>query len=313
MSAITLSLRPSLTDELMDVCGLVFDEPHFSYIKNNEEPVSIELTPGFFHAIKDREYDPDMDYRLMISGDISIANPSLLFGAQGIVPLNSTIGLVIRWASNQSRKRGNIFVGDIVCDSGPQKLHYEHVFPSRFFRGVVDFSLILYVKKSGTLSTGEYKLYNNVGETIGETEKFKLMIDGNSPDLNIITVEKPNEPLWWISSETVDPFSDYFDAKALTIYINLKHKDSKYINKNSRSYVASLLDEIIASAMTLFVNNLRSSHTNIKWENLTCTDDHEPALPGSIMENLKNFHDELGMDFSNPIETAKSFRKFLDK
>lgn len=313
---------PTLTADLEEKIGFNFPDPIFFYIDIDEEGVSQEYqlsaTDKYFHSLYDERaiWTPESKYGLRVKGKLTIENTAHLFGVNGIAPSNSTISIGLRWTSSQSRRRGTKHIQDIQISNAQTEFEYELSFPSNQLRGIVGFSIVLYLKESCVTVKEEEFLANTQGAIIGESEQYKLMLDGSEPDLAIEYTDKEEDkekPLWFVTMSCQDPIEMPFDAKALTIWINKRHPDFKFVDQqNTRHFNPALLREIISNALILFVNSLRSEPDADHVLEKILNDDTDTPMPGSIAQTIIHFNKDLDMDFKNPMTTAMSIKNFID-
>lgn len=316
MAGYSIPIKPHLSDSLRAEIGFQIETINFGFKNEDGAFIALEITDDYFHRIYDDHdiWTPDSDYKLRVNGSVRIEDSDKIFGCRGIAPSAAKVGVGIRWGSNQSRRRGTIPVTVIDKESTPGLYKFDYLFDAKTLRGVVDFSAILYIYSPGIPFPEESYLANREGEIIGETEVFKLSVDGNTPDINIVWDElHPDNPLWWINCEVRNPFQDAFDEKALTICLNSHHKAAKFLDKNHRNFVEPFFAEVMASAMTLFFEKIRSSEVeNLKDILSGEYDEGRELTEGSIADNIIHFQNDLDIQFDTPELTAKSIRKLLD-
>lgn len=321
--ATIVSSIPTLTEKLREISGFYFEDPVFSYEATIEdgEPQEFKLSTSdkYFHTLYDNRavWTPDSQYGLIVAGHLKIDNTGILFGSEGIAPSNSTISIGLRWTSGQSRKRGTKFIQDIQIDNTQKDFEYNFKFPANLLRGVVDFSIVLYLKETYTPLSGEEHLAHIQGTVIGESNQYRIMLDGSEPDLSIQFTDREedkNKSLWFLTMNCQNPLEMPFDSKALTIWINKRHPDFKFIDQqNRKNYCPAMLREVISNALSLFVNSLRSE-TDSGCDLMAIIEGKtDPPLPNSIGQTMIHFTKDLEMDFSNPLLTSISIKTFIDK
>lgn len=311
-----ISTFPILSEYLAEKAGFLFLDPSFYYEYENEK---YELTDSdndeFFHCLIDKKgiWSPEGNFNLIIEGSVQIKDRSILFGENGIAPASSTIGLALKLSSNQSRRCKSFPFAYFTKNSDTEDFSFTQTFKPGKLRGQVSFSVELFINTSGTPDSVESHLANTVGTIIGSSSPFIVKLDGNNSGINIIEVDKPDEPLWIPVFSSDDPLTNALDAKAFTIELNQAHPSFKFINNKDKTHFnASLYREIIASAMTLFINNLRTSEDGDIISKIINNELDDTPVPGSVAEQIIKFKDELGLDLSTPSTTAVSIRKFID-
>lgn len=309
MAAIIPSF-PMITDELLQSIKLETSEYFFYYIRNEEE-VQLnfeEISEGAsVYAITDNQgvWMPDY-YNLGIKRSYTLSNYKSLFGENGIACRNSVLGLAVIWKSSDSKQRGAINIGDICNSDKSLTLNLNYEFSKAQLRGEVEFTTIIYVKQLGTPSKEEEHLANTYGCILGEIDKFIIKLDGSGSMFPLYEVNEPNQTLWYIKCEWEDPMYDQF-SECVSIYINVGHKNYKYLDKTKKTFDEQLLKEIIASALFILISKLKEENY---WDVIIDGVDLES---GSVAEAVNYFINTLEWDVSTPELLSISIRRFFDQ
>lgn len=328
--AINISTYPSLSDRIMQQNKISIDENSyklkFSYdVLEDEEAKNYQLddnsTNGLFYSLCDSRgvWTPDT-HNLKVSGTFSITNPIGLYGECGIAPKDSIIGLAIRWCSSTSKKRGVNIIGDINKSAEKQEIPFCVIFDKAELRGAVTFYYELFISSRATASNEEQHLANITGTIIGEDQICILDIDAKEQNFPIELFEDKDAPLWKLSVSDHDPRDDQWGPDAVKIQLNKAHKDYKYINQDvkNKSFSSVLLREILASAVSLYINTLQgiAKEKNPACKNLQdfLNDDDIAAWePGCVAEVVKGFQSEpMNFNLTSPTETSISVHKYFD-
>ena len=327
--AINISTYPSLSDRIMRQNKVSIDENSYeldlSYdvFEDEEEKTNLleqTSTNSLFYSLYDSQgiWTPDT-HNLKVSGTFTITNPMGLYGESGIAPKESSIGLAIRWCSSTSKNRGVKIIGDINKSTDRQEIPFCVVFDKANLRGSVTFYYELFISSDAVSSQNELHLANTKGAIIGEIQIRILDIDAKEENFPIELFEDPDAPLWKLYVSESDPRYTIWGADAVKILLNKAHKDFKYINQKVKTkYSPVLLKEILASAVSLYINTLqeiakekRPTCKNLKeFLNDEDVDDWES---GCVAEIVKGFQKEpMNIDLTSPIETSISIHKYFD-
>lgn len=310
MAKKTLSLYPRINKKILQniECSLgtyvfYYQENGFKYPLDCEE-----FEEGLFEINDPRGlWNPD-EYPLTIYQRISIGNPSLLFGTGGVACSNSVLTAAIVWTSSDSRQRGLIQLGNIQKNDTYCELNGEHTFEKGSLRGDITFQTCLFIKTPGTPFADEEMFANQSGMSLGDFNSIKdIVIDGNASVFPIFEVDMPGEPLWEVRCDWTDPIYDKF-SESVSIFLNRSHPSYKFINSNDHAnYNPTLLNEIMASAITQIIMKLKEND-----ELESCLNSSNEAK-GSIAEAAVYFVNTLEFDINDSISLSKSIRKFMNE
>lgn len=324
---INITTYPSLSDRIKqknkvsieDISyELVFSYDVFKDDETKNYPLEKTSTNSLFYQLYDSQGVWTLDtHNLKVSGAFIITNPIGLYGENGIAPKESSIGLAIRWCSGKSKKRGVKFIGDIDKSSERQEIKFCIVFDKASLRGSVTFYYELFINSNAVGSQVEQHLPNTKGTIIGEDQICILDIDAKEENFPIELFEDSDAPLWNLSVSEKDPRFTPWGADAVKIQLNKAHKDYKYINQDVKTkFSPVLLKEILASAVSLYINTLQnwqnkneSQYTNLQ----DFLNDEEGWESGCVAEVVKGFQKEpMNIDLTSPIETSISVHKYFD-
>ena len=305
-------LFPILTDERRNKIRYVLTEDYrFSYTSGEEDhPLDADETSEGSRTYKltdpAGDWNPDY-YNLCVSRNGLLSSTSSLFGEKGIVCHNAIIGIAVIWTSSDSRQRGAIEIGEISCENNTTNLSLEYEFGVAQLRGKVDFTTILYVKKSGTPFKDERHLANVYGCMLGELDRISVILDGSGSIFPIYEVSDPGQPLWYVKCNWEDPTFDQF-SESVSVVINTAHRNYKYLDKKRKTYDEQLLIEIIASALIIIVSELKDEQSY--WEE---TVQGKGLQRGSVSQAVYYFISTLGWDISSMESLSISIHKFFDQ
>lgn len=312
--SVNISTYPTLNDRLLSCLRFdILKDYQFYYVKNDEERIleSEILGDGSLnHLLSDSygEWNPDKDI-LGVKREYSFQNYFCLFGDDGIVCHDASIGVAVVWTSSDSKQRGSIKVGTITSDlmNRPVMMHLDYEFDKAELRGMVEFDTILYVADAGHPAVGEEYMANVPGMILGTLDRYQIQLDGNGSTFPIYEVEEPGQPLWYISCTWDDPTYDLF-SEAVSIYINKAHKNYKYLDHTKRSFDPQLMCEIMAEALNIIISKLKMDPE--AWNNII---NGTEIQAGSVAEAVNYFITTLEWDVTSPEATSVSIHKFFDK
>ena len=235
MSA-TVNMYPTLTIEQINTIGYESDAPELIYKDNHDFfPLNLENINGddfdFVAEIRDPrcEWYPEK-YNLMLKKTIRINNCHDLFGPSGLVPVDSVLGIALRWMSAKSGYRGFLPFGEISQTCKNSTFNYEYVFEKNSLRGSITLETILYIKSCKKCGTDEQHLAQQSGTVLGILDSCELFLDGNGSIFPVSTVSDTTKPLWWVYyDDTCDPLQDPFDEEFVELRLNKAHPAYEYL------------------------------------------------------------------------------------
>ena len=305
-------LFPSLNDELLSRIRFQIHKYSFFYTDKDDEEYELIDEPvesgSSINAIKDEKglWTQD-DNNLCFRRKYCLRTFQCLFGENGVACSDAILGLGIQWTSSDSRQRGVIRLGKFNSSDKILEGEAEMKFAKAQLRGEVNFSTILYLAHAGNPSENELHLANTEGYVLGELDSYTIKLDGSSSSFPIYEVSEPDQPLWYIKCDWLDPTVDAL-SDCLSININTAHKNYSYINRDEKNFDKQLLSEIMASAITLFIEKLRLETGY--WDQIMQGENLEN---GSIGQAVYYFMETLGWDLSSPESTSLSARKYFDQ
>lgn len=310
-----ISLYPEVTDELLNKIQFNSSDYEFFYVSNDEEfplrwdPIDGSLVMG--RLVDERGIWVPDDYSIGLRCQYDCIASKNLFGVSGVACSNAVIGVALMWTSSQSRQRGTIQIGELYNQLPPQELEFEHEFEKAQLRGSVEFSTILYIKtpaEENEILDGERILANKRGYILGEIgNKFILQLDGSGSMFPIYEENRPGEPLWRVKCEWDEVLYSSFN-ESVKIFFNKSNPAYKFIDKSSKKYNPYMLQEVMASALTTIIMEVKSDDNS--WSEI---EQGKDAQPGSLAEAISYFINTLGWRTDNIQALSLSIREFLEK
>jgi hypothetical protein len=257
--------------------------------------------------------DPDNiwiheNYGFNISKELTIKDPSCLFGSHNnaIACTGSTLGIAFQWSSKTSSRKRTKKICSFKEDDKDIKLNISESFKKSELRGEVSFTILLYLESSGIPQEGEELFVNQAGHLLGELDSIGIQIDGNGSMLPVFYEDVRGGTLWRVNCNFADPSSDSFsNPETVSIIINRKNPNFKFIDKKNESYNQQMANEVMASAISMIVESLRATDVNFTTLN-------NPEC-GSVSDAIRYFRDVLSWDLSTPIAFNKSIREAFEK
>ncbi len=305
-------LYPSLDDEMISRFRFQKQKFNFFFTDQNDEEYELIDEPidalSSINAIKDENgiWTQD-DNNLCFRRKFLLRTFQCLFGENGIACSDAVLGLGIQWTSPDSKQRGVVSVGTFSASDKILEVEAEKKFGKAQLRGEVNFTTIIYIAKAGHPLENERHLANTEGYVLGELDSYTIRLDGSSSSFPIYEVNEPGQPLWYIKCDWDDPTVDTL-SDCVSINFNTAHKNYAYLNREDKKFDSQLLSEIMASAVTLLIENVRLEKGY--WEQIM---QGESLENGSIGQAIYYFMETLEWDISSPIATSLSARKFFDQ
>lgn len=313
--ASVISLYPQLNEDILAKVRYEYSEYEFYYTSDDEEhdlkSEGIEGSELLFRLNDERgAWTPD-NYDLGIHRNMDCMSCMNLFGENGIACKDAIIGVALAWSSSNSRQRGTIpYTGEITNTFAPQSLELDCGFNKAQLRGSVELETVLYIKEPAAQpGDNEKHLANKKGYLLGAIgEKITIQFDGSGSMFPIFEEQKPGCPLWRVVCEWDDPLYDSF-ADCVKIYLNKAHKSYKQIDRtNEKTFVPQLLNEIMASALTIVISKLKCDED--AWASIESGEDPED---GSLASAIDYFRNTLMWKTDSIEKLSLSIREFFER
>lgn len=192
----SLSFYPTLTEELLDKCGCVCDKYDFSYLIEGSYR---SLRPRGKNTVKLEDSLESWKIEndgLRICRQITIESPSYLYGKNGLLCSEASLGICIIWNNKTLTQMGYIKPESIVNKGESLVCNFKHEFLPGEIKGDLVLDTVLYVQKEAeNVHPGEEHLINEAGVTIGTIDSIALDFDSLYMDFPIKEVKDPNMPL----------------------------------------------------------------------------------------------------------------------
>ena len=256
--AVEISFYPRATPELIKASEFTSEYSLYYFNDENEPPIQLYDENGILRD-KSNSWKIEND-GICFSCKVNIPYVQNFYGTEGIVPLNSELGVCILWRNKAAKLQGCILpertesVAFNVAEGNENRKEclwqFSKKFSPGFLKGDITFDIVLYVKKSASdLLEGEEYLANKAGIKLEVLDSFGYYFDPSEMDFPFYLVDDKNKPLWWMKTEFDDPRVDRFDEEHIQIYLNISHPDCPLQELKVKN--STVLAEILTSVYSM--------------------------------------------------------------
>lgn len=277
----------------------------FQYLLN-DEPIILDTTKDRkCISFESSNWNSD-DYDLDMNVNVHLENLNKLFGADGVAPIGSKIGIALEWYSAQSKIRKVIVADDIITAEDMSKnFVLNSTIPKSTISGSICVNIILFLKNSAPNVDNSLQYLNNEeGYTLGIIDTYTIFLSGNG-SLFPIKIEALDSNLLWDLRINYSDIEETLLSDGMVLILNSNHKDYHYINPDSKDYCDKFADEIVSNAIIMLLCYVRD-HEGL--ENL-----NDNSASGSIMEFLCYCKNTLEIDFSDSTTISKTVKAFSSR
>ena len=224
----SFELFPKLNNDLFEESSISIEPYSFSYISDNiEYDLDYDFENNEYIILDQKNIWNVKDYNLKFKTNLTIDNPQVLFGKNGIVPHNA-------------------FNKTISMDIKPDRL-----------KEYVKIRVIFTVGDCENILPNEMHLANKKGMIVGMFNEAKIMLEGKGSEFPIATVSNGvTKPLWMLEYSSINPEIDKFSAENVCLLLNTDHPDYKYLDEENLESSTPLFKEIFSSAILMILLNL---------------------------------------------------------
>lgn len=248
---------PTLNRIHLDNINLVKEDNFRFYFNDNDKGIQrqviVKNTKDSKLLISDRNNIWYIDqHNLIIKKTLSL-NPKYLFGKNGIAPINSIIGIAIKYTSSTSRHRGVKHISDLRYDDNIKEIETEFNFNKGIINDDVQYRIILYLKDiTGIINDDESHLNKVKGTILGVLDEVMFNFRGSGSFFNTVKINNPKEVLWYLRAD-FEPDSDVKDS--IEMVINEGHKDYGLFDPNNKlKYNIDFIREVTISIVVMIIN-----------------------------------------------------------
>lgn len=237
--------------------------------------------------------------------NLNLENLDSLFGPSNYVFDDAKIGVGIVWVAEKSRYKHCVKLLDLTRFN--KNLTVNKSFYIENISSNVMFSLIFYISNPGTYGGNKF-FANEKGMVIYEEEMWTLIVSGEGSIFPIYDIEAPKDVLRTYEVDVDDITENPFDGDHISIKLNKSHANYKYLNYNDELFNEGYFKEVLSSAMSFIILELRKNEADDKF-NFTKSYEKD-----SILSVLKYFNDKLNIDVNgNYSKILVDFKRFFDK
>lgn len=236
---------------------------------------------------------------------ISMKNIDKLYGPEGIAPSNGFLSIALECFSQKAKYRKVIQSNKLLNPTSKAFSHkFELKIPKDIGASEIKFSILVFLDKPAKkMDASENFLNNAQGVVLGSLFNFSLYLEGEGSLFPVYTISSKDKKLWSVEINYEDPAVDQLE-ESVKLKINSGHKDYALLNPNDKKYCDRLINEIMASALTILITQLREEGF-LEHLDGNCVD-------GSILQFVTYMKDVLNIDFTNIINISSSLREYLD-
>ena len=254
----SFELFPKLNNDLFEESSISIEPYSFSYISDNiEYDLDYDFENNEYIILDQKNIWNVKDYNLKFKTNLTIDNPQVLFGKNGIVPHNASINIALQWMSKPSQKRDTRKIGAFsIKDTFVNKTISMDIKPDRL-KEYVKIRVIFTVGDCENILPNEMHLANKKGMIVGMFNEAKIMLEGKGSEFPIATVSNGvTKPLWMLEYSSINPEIDKFSAENVCLLLNTDHPDYKYLDEENLESSTPLFKEIFSSAILMILLNL---------------------------------------------------------
>lgn len=307
---------PMLNQKWISDCKMEVKDYSFTYLSNGEtcplsmKPITIASQHEIpnFNLVDDRGEWDAVHFPATINRDMTIANPELLFGAQGLAVHNAELGLAVLLCSLSSNHRFAIPVVNFTVQNKSVSGSFSFKMPENFYRDKISLRTVVYVRSPGEPSGGEDILANLPGTILGVIDEIAVYLDGTGSLFPVKKESDPTHPLWRVECDWVDPFNDLFTEENVCVIFNQAHPNYGLLKIENGMNGSPFLADVIASALQIIIMKTIDSVGSVE-----ALDNVDSACPGSILDAVHYFISTFGWDPHSPERLAETIRLDFDR
>ena len=297
---------PSVTDALLENCGLNADKYQYSYFSNGLEKRLNAEGKSTIKLTDPLELWKLSEDGITIKRKLSIAYPELLYGPDGIACTGSEIGLCIIWINDRLSQTGHILPKTDTTSSNGRELYFEHSFAPGEIDGDLELILSMYIKSPAiNVPSGEEHLMNEKGVFLGDADSVLLDFDSIYMEFPIEEVCSQNDPLWWIEfSIWDDPKTvDKFTKDSLCLYLNRHYATCPMTDGEIKNM--DMLIDILATSYCMIYERLSDDQKAAVRNNIGL----EPNSVCSVLHQTFSRCNKTSLKYDSPESLLKSLQE----
>lgn len=304
-----ISLYKKADTELLKRVGLKVGRTYLYYVTEGEtieiNTDSDALDLDRFYQINelDSKWSPDVN-ELCLHQEISMDNPNLLFGKNGITMQGNIIGAAAHIYSRDSGFQKTVLFHKIKWDDKGDTFCFEYCFDAASLRGkvTIDFSFYLDDIKVPNPLQASVK-----GMNLCENGFFSvsLIVDGVGSVFPITEFAESKGPLWRLEKNWIDASEEYLDTASVSLALNTKHPLFPELSKDQRLIQRGLMGEIMTHAISMIIQEV------VLIDKLS--PDDEGIQEGTILDAVRYWIDTFEVDISSLTAIQNSLKENRDQ
>lgn len=305
-SANHIPLYRKIDYTMSELAGIEAGKPCF-YYSNGDDLKEIETNSDFENVLMINKHDEEwtpVEHNLIIKQIYSIANPSVLFGEQGVTMEANRLGLAVHLHSKSSSVQKTFSFGSFSHALGRAEFLFEYTFSPDSMRGIIDMDFFIFLQENF-----ESKPYHadQVGMILSEETLYSLsiIVDGEGSAFPITEFSQKDGPLWLLEKNWADAVEDTFDSSNINIKLNISHPLFEQVKSGKTRASRTLRTDIMVQAMSMIIQQALIIEGN-------SLEAGEDAVHNSILSVVNYWVLTFDVDTSSLFSISNSLRSKLD-
>lgn len=302
-----ISLYNTIDEELLNLAGYERIAPTITYhdLLDTTEQVIDFPNSGTQIIINetDNSWSP-IEHNLIVEQHISLKNPSVFFGNNGVTNASNTLGIACQIYSKTSHFQKTIQFAEITSDMDQFNESFLYEFEPDTIGGSVFMNFYIYLKE---IKVTDPIHANTVGTNLMNDflQNISIIIDGNGSEFPIMEINDPTQPLWRVEMTWTDLNEDLFNTNSVRLILNQGHELFNQLMNQRPRINQYLMNDIIISAMTSVIQQA----ILIDGNEFRSEEDYQP---GSIAQVIWYWISTYEINTESLDSIANSIRKNAD-
>ncbi len=308
---LTTKLYKSLSQKDFEVLGIKTKRQYY-YLTDSEKKTITEQTfqddnsKNVYQLVdEDFEWNPK-EQSLYLNISMKSKDLSFLFGPDGFCSPGTILGVGLVWKPEKSKIKRCFKLGEISKDNSVIDINVENI-ELQNISSNVEFYFLIYIIKPSNNAINPF-FANEEGIVLYSGKLWTIIVEGNGSIFPVYEIDDEGGPIWSYYCDFVDIADDPFDLEHIRININKQHPAYNLIHPKSPTYSQEYVNEILSSALTMIILDIRSKQEN------NVIDLDEDGSQGSILNVMKYFNETLKFKINSDYnELLRSVKAFFDK
>jgi hypothetical protein len=303
-----IDLYKKIDDDLMQRAGIHFSSIELTYSnKTDEKEILINVNENELTSIYVNEEDSmwsPSENELRFLQNLTIKDPSILFGEEGVTCNENIIGIAAHIHSKESGFQKTVDFGAIRNLEESRNIQIDYYFPPSSIRGIVNLDFFFYVKE---VNNTKSFFANKSGMLLSNENlnSIELVVDGSGSSFPMTEFEDKDGPLWKIEKNWIDAEEDIFEVSNVNISLNTKHKLFPELKKETRVINRALMMNIMIQAMSLITQQV----ILIERHNV---EEEDGVASGTILSAVLYWISTFDIDTSDMFSIQNSFMNNIE-